>query len=294
MNWLVVGGGALLVIWLAGRRVAKRDGQPVEPVFGSGESSNAGDGYYGGAGGGDGGLSLSNPLMAPSLAPIGSDIKPAGSDSGSGSLMENFVSAIGFKALEKIDEPIELPEPRKVIESIGTVSLSSGAVPRSAQIQSQPSGLRKLIDSIATVDQSKVAAPSSAQIAASISASTPLGASSLSMSSKPSTSNNDRAVSTAVQAQPPRSFSSVSAAISEKNMMPSIVASPAPQVSRPTVVQSLVASPAPQVSRPTVVQSYPVATAAPRPMPVQQSFVASIRPASISARPSILTNAVRR
>jgi hypothetical protein len=240
MNWLVVGGGALLVIWLAGRRVAKRDGQPVEPIFGSGESSNGGDGYYGGSGGGDGGLQLSSPA----LAPIGSDIKAAGA--GTGTLMENFVSAIGFKGLEKSDAEVELPARQTM--TVGTMdSLPSGG-----------------------------ATPRSAQVAAATSSSTSMGSSSLSMSALQSTTNNDRAVSTAVQAQPPRSFSSVSAAISEKNMMPTIAAKAAPEVYRATVDQS---SPVSSVSQRAVS------------MPVQQSFVASIRPrASISARPSLLSN----
>ena len=90
------------------------------------------------------------------------------------------------------------------------------------------------------------------------------------MSSLLSTQNNDRAVSAAVQAQPPRSFSSVAASISESNMLPQMVAKP------------VAATPARSVQIVAPVQLAPT--------PIAQSFVASIRPQSVTARPSLLSN----
>lgn len=268
MNWFLLGGGALIVFWLAGRRVAKRDAATPEPIFATGDGAgSAGAGgapYYGGGGGGDAGLSL----VGPALAPIGSDIKANASESGS--LMDFFVESIGFKPIEKTDE-IPMRQIGAIVP-MDDLDLPSSAAPRSLQIPSSPSrtsGIGKMIESIGKISLLSVA-PSLAQVAAATSNSTSMGSSSLSMSSLPSTVNNDRAVSSAVQAQPPRSFSSVSASISEKNMMPTIYAKPAVTVSKPAV-----------------------AVAAP--MPVKESFVAAIRPVPLALSPATrLANAVRR
>ena len=277
MNWLVIGGGALIVVWLLGRRVAKRDDdQSDEPIFASREGPisgvGGGDGFYGGLGGGDGGISIAGPIIAPKE----DDSEPA--PFGSRSLMENFVDAIGFGSLERGDEKVELPESKMVVKSVPLDMPLSAGTPRSAQI------------------------------AASTSNSTAMGASTKSMSSLLSTTNNDRAVSAAVQVQPPRSFSSVAASISEQNMMPSIVAKPvepkvetrplaaravAPVATKPVAVAPKVEARAvaPVAVKPVVVAPKVEA----RPMTVKDSFVAAIRPAAISSRPSMLTNlGVRR
>jgi len=301
MNWLVIGGGALIVVWLLGRRVAKRDDdQSDEPIFASREGPisgvGGGDGFYGGLGGGDGGISIAGPIIAPKE----DDSEPA--PFGSRSLMENFVDAIGFGSLERGDEKVELPESKMVVKSVPLDMPLSAGTPRSAQI------------------------------AASTSNSTAMGASTKSMSSLLSTTNNDRAVSAAVQVQPPRSFSSVAASISEQNMMPSIVAKPvepkvetrplaaravAPVATKPVAITPKVETRplaaravAPVATKPVAVAPKvearavaPVAVkpvvVAPkveaRPMTVKDSFVAAIRPAAISSRPSMLTNlGVRR
>jgi len=252
MNWLVLGGGALLVIWLAGRRVAKRDGEPVEPIFGTGESSNSGgDGFYGGFGGGDG-LAIAGQVVSPK-----SDEPKS---FGSRSLVESFVDGLGFGSLQKTDEQVDLPD-----------------------LPDRP----VLVAGPADIDLPARNIPRSATIANATSNSTEFGASTLSMSSLPSLANNDRAVSTAVQAQPPRSFSSVAASISEKSMLPAMVASPAPAAAVKPVSQV--------VTRTTVDQSIPVRQQfASQPMTVQDSFLASIRPSSVSLRPTLLTSTVRR
>lgn len=218
MNWFLVGGGALIVFWLAGRRVAKRDAATPEPVFGSGDGAGAagagGPAYYGGGGGGDGGFSLATPT----LAPIGSDIQA--SEPKIESLQGSFIKSIGFKPYDKTVSQFEDEDEDR------------SAFARSASIPG--SGPQTMVESIG-----KMSAPSqvsrSAQVAAATSSSTALGQSTLSMSALPATVNNSSAVSAAVQAQPPRSFSSVSASISEKNMMPTIYAKPAVAIAKPAV-----------------------------------------------------------
>jgi hypothetical protein len=243
MNWFLLGGGALIVFWLAGRRVAKRDAATPEPLFGSSDGGGAagagGAAYYGGGGGGDGGLSLASPAIAP----IGSDIKA--SEPKFESLQASFMNAIGFSPYDKTVSQYEEED--------------RSAFPRSASL----AGARG-------VSTKGDASLRSAQVASATTTSTALGQSTLSMSALPATVNNANAVSSAVQAQPPRSFSSVSASISEKNMMPTIYATPSVQVAKPAV--SIAA-----------------------PMPVQQSFVAAIRPVSLALSPaSRLASAVRR
>jgi hypothetical protein len=194
MNWWTIGGGALLVLWLLGRRVAKPTDDPVEPLFGgSGEGGTglASEGFYGGFGGGDGGMTVDTgttitPMEKGEPAPFGSR-----------SLVEGFVDSIGFGSLSVGDAKVDL-EPTVVTAG------------KMDSLDIWPSG----------------ASPRSAQVAADTSSSTAYGASSAPMSSLMSTANNDRAVSAAVQAQPPRSFSTVSAAISESNMLPQIVTKP--------------------------------------------------------------------
>lgn len=234
MNWMAIGGAALIVIWLAGRRVAKRDGQSSEPIFGTGEGSTGGAGgagYYGGFGGGDG--LASGPIIAPKSE---SESAPFGTRS----LMEGFVNDIGFGSLKVSDQNVELPDRElKTVVPMDAIPLTGNAFPKSAQV------------------------------AANTSSSTAMGSSALPMSAMPSTANNASAVSSAVQAQPPRSFSSVSAAISEKSMLPVMISSssmaklnvaqsiPAPTVqARPSpVAESFVASIRPVASRPAILST---------------------------------------
>jgi len=284
MNWLIVGGVGLIVVYLAGRRVAKRD-ESQEPTFATWEGPSSGvpvgEGFYGGLGGGDGFL-VSDAVISPKesdLSSSGSEEKPLLQTT----LMEKFVGDIGRTSARVVDvdldlsgskdEPLNSATPR----SARVGAASSDSTPISARMleapaSSTPKAARVLAPAApgASSVSSLVAAapvvaiPKASTIAAAISPSTQFGSSSLSMSAIPSTTGNDRAVSAAVQVQPPKTFSTQSAAISEQNMLPAIVAKPV------------------QIAPKAVVAPTKTIVAA-KPMSVKESFVAAIAPTPIKA-----------
>lgn len=132
MNWFAIAGGAaLLVIYLAGKRVAKGF-KDEPPVWGDHGGGGGNDGYYGGGGGGDGGGGLS--LISPVVAPIGSDIAPK--QTGALTIGEAFISDIGFVPKEGGDEKSQ--DDRPLVKTVPTtIDIPPMGTPKSASVPAQ-------------------------------------------------------------------------------------------------------------------------------------------------------------
>lgn len=321
MNWVaIVGGAAVLVVYLAGKRASK--GLKEEPSPWENHGGGGGDdGYYGGGGGGDGGGGIS--LVSPIVAPIGSDIEPE--QSGGMTIGEAFIGDIGFASLERGAEADINTEPTVIERSVAKVKIpapSPGPAPRSAKLPAPQTGALEIATS--SVPISEKAATKNNAVVTSLA----VGSQPVRTFGKQASAALARTISPVVQSvlvAKPSSVAQVSkaslATIAASTASSTPLASSSLSMSAPVATQknavvtsqavqsqpvralstqtaTVSAKPvtvsaktvAPVVAKPIAAKPA-VAAPAPKPAPVSTSaaFLSTIRPKSIATKPALMT-----